>query len=168
MRSRTASPNIPVAYVSGASHADWSAQACPKCWLMPIQLVTAEATLIAEAARGTDLKPIIAEPKLQQHFLTAVNVVQRLLDTSRVMRLLRRGRPTSPFWAGSSCRNNGSPREKIWRSETVTPTISCLEQRCLLGVRSPSMIRIHKCGSCEPILTGRPSWQTPTEIYQAA
>jgi DNA-binding response OmpR family regulator len=59
-RARQLLSNIPVVYMSGASHADWSAQGVPKSIMLAkpfasIQLVTAVATLITEAAMSSDL-----------------------------------------------------------------------------------------------------------------
>jgi DNA-binding response OmpR family regulator len=59
-RARQFIPNIPVVYMSGASHADWSAQGVPKSIMLakpfaPSQLTTAVATLITEAAMDSDL-----------------------------------------------------------------------------------------------------------------
>lgn len=52
--ARQLCPNIPVVYMSGASHNDWSAEGVPKSIMLmkpfaPAQLLTAIATLINEA-----------------------------------------------------------------------------------------------------------------------
>jgi DNA-binding NtrC family response regulator len=50
-QARQMCPNIPVVYISGTSHGDWSAEGVPKSIMIakpfaPVQLVTAVATLI--------------------------------------------------------------------------------------------------------------------------
>lgn len=58
-RARELSPHIPVIYMSGASHGDWSSRGVPKSVMLlkpfaSAQLITALATLITESGMETE------------------------------------------------------------------------------------------------------------------